>query len=112
MAVGGPLLFLLFLLVMLSGDSDKDTRLGAIVLMAGSALAAVTGYGLLRKLKFGMVLIFVWTGLHAVLVLLALIAMLAPDRAAALGLLLYALVSLGIWTACAAYYYKRRQLFR
>jgi hypothetical protein len=110
MLVGGPLLFLLFLFVLLAPDSDQDARLGAIILMVGLALATITGLGLVLQMKMGLILVYIWTGLHVALVFVALLAMVA-DPKAALPALVLLLFGVAFWSVCSVYYYRRRSLF-
>ena len=113
MLVGGPLFFLLFLAVLLVPESDQETRLGAIILMVLLALSAVTGFGLVRKTKMGMVMVFVWAGLHLFLVGLCLLALVAePKEPSTPIVLLVVLVGLVFWSFCSVYYYRRRHNFR
>jgi FtsH-binding integral membrane protein len=110
--VGSPLFFLLFLAVLLDPKSDSETRLGAIILMVLLGLTALTGFGLVRKSKLGMILVFVWTGLHVFFVGLCLLALVAqPKEPTMLVALLVVLVGLAFWIACSVYYYRRRHIF-
>jgi len=111
--VGSPLLFLLFLAVLVAPDSDKETRLGAIILMILLAFSAFTGFALVRKSMLGMILTFVWTGLHVLFVAICLLALVAqPKEPTMLIALLVVLVGLAFWIGCSVYYYRRRNLFR
>lgn len=113
MLVGSPLFFLLFLAVLLAPDSDHDTRLGAIILMVLLALGAVTGLGLVRKMKMGMILVFAWAGLHLFFLGLCLLALVAkPNEPSVLIALLVVGVGLAFWSVCSVYYYRRRRIFR
>ena len=111
MLVGGPVFFLLFLYVLLAPDSDRDARFGAILLMVLLALATLTGFGLVRQLKFALILVYVWAGLHLALVAVALLAMVADPKAALPALLLLGLGTV-FWSVCSVYYHRRRTLFR
>ncbi|HEV2021697.1 MAG TPA: zinc ribbon domain-containing protein [Terriglobales bacterium] len=113
MLVVSPLLFLLFLAVLLDPKSDSETRLGAGILMLLLGLAALTGFGLVRKSKMGMILVFVWAGLHVFFVGICLLALVAqPKEPTFLIMLLMVLVGLAFWIACSVYYYHRRHIFR
>jgi hypothetical protein len=110
--VGSPLLFLLFLAVLVDAKSDSETRLGAIILMVLLGLSALTGLGLVRKSKLGMILSFVWAGLHVFFVGICLLALVAePKEPTMLVALLMVLVGLAFWSACSVYYYRRRHIF-
>jgi hypothetical protein len=112
MLVGSPLLFLLFLAVLVDAKSDSETRLGAIILMVLLGLSALTGLGLVRKSKLGMILSFVWAGLHVFFVGICLLALVAePKEPTMLVALLMVLVGLAFWSACSVYYYRRRHIF-
>ena len=107
---GCPLLFLLFLVVFFAPSSDRDTKLGAVMLMAGLAFGTLVGFTIIRKKFLGMILVFVCTGLHLPLAGLFVLAMFAPQHPPAAGALVVAsLVGFACWAACSAYYYKRRQ---
>jgi hypothetical protein len=113
MLVTNPLLFLLFLAVLLDPKSDSETRLGCAVLMVLLGLGTLTGVGLVRKSKLGMILVFVWTGLHLFFVGIFLLALVAKphDRSMAIALLLM-VAGLGFWSLCSVYYYRRRFTLR
>ena len=112
MLVGCPLFFLLFLAVMVAPDSDSETRLGAVILMVLLGLGALSGFGLVRKSKLGMILVFAWTGLHVFFVLICLLALAAEPKEPSIPImLLFVLVGLGFWVACSVYYYRRRHIF-
>ncbi len=109
MLVGCPLFFLLFVAVLVDPESDSETRLGAVILMGLLALGTLTGFGLVRKSKLGMILVFVWTGLHVFFVLICLLAIAAEPKDPSMAiLLLVVLAGLGFWAACSVYYYRRR----
>ena len=113
MLVGSPLLFLLFLAVLLDPKSDSETRLGAVILMVLLALGAVSGLGLVRKTKMGMILVFIWAGLHLFFVGLCLLALAAEPKEPSVPIvLLFVLFGLAFWAVCSLYYYRRRQTFR
>lgn len=113
MLVGCPLFFLLFLAVLLDRESDSETRLGAVILMVLLALGALTGFGLVRKSRMGMILVFVWTGLHLFFVGMCLLALVAEPKEPSVAIvLLVVLVGLAFWSVCSVYYYRRRQNFR
>lgn len=113
MLVGCPLFFLLFLAVLVAPESDQETRLGAIILMVLLALGALTGFGLVRKSRMGMILVFVWTGLHVFFVGICLLALVgAPKEPSIAIVLLVVLVGLAFWSVCSVYYYRRRHNFR
>lgn len=113
MLVGCPLLFLLFLAVLVAPESDHETRLGAVILMVLLALGALTGFGLVRKSRMGMILVFVWTGLHVFFVGICLLAVIGAPKEPSIAIaLLVVLVGLAFWGLCSVYYYRRRQLFR
>lgn len=112
MLVGCPLFFLLFVAVLVDPESDSETRLGAVILMGLLGLGALTGFGLVRKSKLGMILVFVWTGLHVFFVLICLLAIAAEPKDPTMAImLLVVLVGLGFWVACSVYYYRRRHSF-
>ena len=113
MLVGSPLFFLLFLAVLVAPESDHETRLGAVILMVLLALGAITGFGLVRKMKMGMILVFVWTGLHLFFVGLCLLALVAEPKEPSIPMvLLVVLAGLAFWLVCSVYYYRRRHIFR
>jgi hypothetical protein len=113
MLVASPLLFLVFVAVLVDPKSDSETRLGCIILMALLGLATVTGFGLVRKSKLGMILVFVWTGLHVFFVGICLLALVAQPKEATMRIaLLLMLVGLVFWGLCSVYYYRRRHDFR
>ncbi len=113
MLVTCPLLFLLFVAVLLDPKSDSDTRLGSIILMVLLAFGFFTGLGLVRKSKMGMTLVFIWTGLHVFFVGICLLALVgAPKEPSIPIVLMVVLVGLAFWGACSVYYYKRRHTFR
>ena len=113
MLVGSPLFFLLFAAVLAAPESDHETRLGAVILMVLLALGAITGFGLVRKIKMGMILVFVWAGLHLFFVGLCLLALVAePKEPTTPIVLLVVLVGLTFWAVCSVYYYRRRHVFR
>ena len=110
--VASPLLFLLFLAVLVAPESDRETRLGAVILMVLLGLSALTGLLLVRKSKMGMILVFVWTGLNVLFVGICLLALVAkPTEPTFLIALLVVLVALAFWIGCSVYYYRRRQMF-
>ena len=112
MLVGCPLFFLLFLAVLLDPKSDSDTRLGSIILMVLLGLGALTGFGLVRKSKMGMILVFVWAGLHVFFVGICLLALVgAPKEPSIPIVLLVVLLGLAFWSVCSVYYYRRRSIF-
>ena len=113
MTIGGPILFLLFLLVLLMPGSDQDTRIGAVMFMVLLAVGTVTGLGLLRKMRFGLFMVYAWAGLHVLFTLIGLLALVgAPgDRNVHIAAVVI-FVGLAFWTCCAVYYYRRRTLFR
>lgn len=113
MLVASPLLFLLFLAVLVAPESDRETRLGSIILMVLLGLGAVTGFGLVRKSKLGMILVFVWAGLHVFFVGICLLALLAQPKEPSMRIALL-LVAAGLifWGLCSAYYYRRRHSLR
>lgn len=109
MLVSCPLLLLIFVAVLVDPASDSETRLGAVILMTLLGLGALTGFGLVRKSKLGMILVFVWTGLHVFFVLICLLALAAEPKEPSIPIvLLFVLVGLGFWAACSVYYYRRR----
>lgn len=113
MLVASPLLFLLFLAVLVAPESDQETRLGAIILMVGLAFGALTGFGLVRRSKLGMILVFVWAGLHVFFVGICLLALVAEPKEPTMAIaLLLVLVGLIFWSLCSVYYYRRRHNFR
>ena len=113
MLVASPLLFLLFLVVLVDPESDSETRLGCIILMALLGLGAVTGFGLVRKSKLGMILVFVWAGLHVFFVGICLLALVAEPKEPTMKIaLLLMLAGLIFWSLCSAYYYRRRHSLR
>jgi len=113
MLVASPLLFLLFLVVLVDPESDSETRLGCIILMALLGLGAVTGFGLVRKSKLGMILVFVWAGLHVFFVGICLLALVAEPKEPTMRIaLLLVLVGLIFWSLCSVYYYRRRHSLR
>lgn len=113
MLVASPLLFLLFLAVLVAPESDHETRLGAIILMVLLGLGAVTGFGLVRKSKLGMILVFIWAGLHVFFVGICLLALVAEPKEPTMAIaLLLVLVGLIFWSLCSVYYYRRRHNFR
>lgn len=87
MLIGGPLLFLIFLAVLMDPKSDSETHLGAIILM-------------------------VLTGLHVLFVGICLLAVVGkpgdPSILTALGV---CLIGLAFWSMCSVYYYRRRHIF-
>ena len=113
MLVTNPLLFLLFLAVLVDPKIDSETRLGCVIVMVLLGLGTLTGVGLVRKSKLGMILSFVWTGLHVLFVGICLLALVAKpkerDMAIALALMLAGLV---FWSLCSVYYYRRRFTLR
>ena len=110
--VASPLLFLLFLAVLVAPESDRETRLGAVILMVLLGLSALTGLLLVRKSKMGMILVFVWTGLNALFVGICLLALVTkPTDPTFLIALLVVLVGLAFWSGCSIYYYRRRHIF-
>ncbi len=110
--VASPLLFLLFLAVLVAPESDRETRLGAGILMVLLGLSALTGLLLVRKSKMGMILVFVWTGLNLLFVGMCLLALVAkPTDPTFLIALLVVLVGLAFWIGCSVYYYRRRHIF-
>ena len=112
MLVSNPLLFLLFLAVLVAPESDRETRLGCIILMALLGLGTVTGFGLVRRSKLGMILVFVWTGLHVFFVGICLLALAAQPKEPTMRIaLLLVLVGMIFWSLCSVYYYRRRQMF-
>lgn len=113
MLIASPLLFLLFLVVLLTPASDAQTRKGAVMFMVLLALGTVTAFGLVRKLRFGLLLVYIWAGLHILFMLIGLLAILgAPgDRSVHIGVVVI-LAGLVFWMLCATYYHKRRTLFR
>ena len=112
MLVASPLLLLLFLAVLLDPKSDHETRLGAIILMVLLALGALTGFLLVRKSRMGMILVFVWTGLHLLFAGICLLAIAAQPKDPAMFIaLLVVLVGLAFWAGCSVYYYRNRQVF-
>lgn len=112
MLVASPLFFLIFLAVLVDPKSDSETRLGAVIFLFLLGLAALTGLGLVRKWKMGMILTFVFAGLHVFFVLLCLLALVAqPKDPAMLIALVVVLVGTAFWLGCSIYYYRRRQLF-
>jgi len=111
--VGSPLFLLLFGAVLVDPGSDSETRMGAVIIMVALAVGALTGFGLVRKTKMGMILVFVLTGLHLFFVGLCLLALVAEPKEPSVALvLLLMLGGLGFWSVCSVYYYKRRQDFR
>ena len=113
MLVGSPLFFLLFLAVLLDPKSDSETRLGAVILMVLLALGALTGFGLVRKSKLGMILVFVWAGMHLFFVGLCLLALAAEPKEPSVPIvLMFVLFGLAFWGVCSVYYYRRRHNFR
>lgn len=113
MLVGCPPFFLLFLQVLMDPKSDSDMRVAAGVFMGLMALAALTGFGLVRKMKMGMILVFVWAGLHVWLVGLFLLAILGESKDPRFPIaLVVALVGLAFWIVCSVYYYRRRHNLR
>jgi hypothetical protein len=112
MVIGGPILFLLFLWVFFMPGADHDTRLGAVVLMIAFAVGAVNGVGLLRKKRFGLLMVYAWAGLHVLFALIGVLALIgAPgDRDVHIGVLVI-LMGLVFWMLCAAYYHRRRGIF-
>ena len=113
MLVASPLLFLLFMAVLVDPKSDHETRLGSIILMVLLAFGAFTGLGLVRKSRLGMILVFVWTGLHVFFVGICLLALAAQPRDRSIAIALLAvLVGLAFWGLCSAYYYHRRFTLR
>lgn len=113
MLVASPLLFLLFVAVLVDPQSDSETRLGSIILMVLLGLGAVTGFGLVRKSKLGMILVFVWAGLHVFFVGICLLALVAEPKEPTMAIaLLLVLVGLIFWGVCSVYYYRRRHDFR
>jgi hypothetical protein len=113
MLVGGPLLLLLFLAVLVDPNSDSETRLGAVILMILLGFGAITGLGLVRKAKWGMILVFVWAGLHLFFVGLCLLALAAEPKEPSVPIvLMFVLFGLAFWAACSVYYYRRRQDLR
>jgi hypothetical protein len=87
--------------------------MGAVIIMVALAVGALTGFGLVRKTKMGMILVFVLTGLHLFFVGLCLLALVAEPKEPSVALvLLLMLGGLGFWSVCSVYYYKRRQDFR
>src|SRR5574341_1651397 len=112
MLVSCPLLFLLFAAVLVDPESDSETRLGAVILMALPGLGRLTGFGLVRKSKLGMILVFVWTVLHIFFVLICLLALAAEPKEPSIPIMLgLVLLGLGFWVACSVYYYRRRHSF-
>lgn len=112
MLVGCPLFFLLFVAVLVDPESDSETRLGAVILMGLLGLGGLTGFGLVRKSKLGMILVYVWTGLHVFFVLICLLAIAAEPKDPTMAIMLgVVLVGLGFWVACSVYYYRRRHIF-
>jgi FtsH-binding integral membrane protein len=110
--VASPLLFLLFLAVLVAPESDRETRLGAVILMVLLGLSALTGLLLVRKSKMGMILVFVLTGLNALFVGICLLALVAQPKEPTFRIaLLLVLVGLVFWIGCSVYYYRRRQMF-
>lgn len=112
MVIGGPLLFLLFLGVFLMPGADHDTRLGAVMFMVLLAVGALTGLGLVRKMRFGLLMVYAWAGLHAVFTLVGLLALIgAPgDRNVHIAAVVI-LLGLAFWICCAVYYHHRRSIF-
>ncbi len=102
----------LFLLVFLMPGADHDTRLGAVMFMVVLALGAVTGLGLLRKMRFGLLMVYAWAGLHVLFAMIGALALLgAPgDRNVHIGVVAI-LVGLVFWLMCAVYYHRRRAIF-
>ena len=77
------------------------------------ALGTLTGFGLVRKMKIGMILVFVWAGLHVFLVGLFLLALVAaPKEPGTASVLMGVFVGLIFWMLCSVYYYRRRHIFR
>lgn len=112
MLVGSPLFFLIFLAVLVDPKSDSETRLGAVIFLFALGLAALTGLGLVRKWKMGMILTFVFAGLHVLFVGIFLLALAAqPKEPAMLIALLVVLVGTAFWLGCSVYYYRRRDIF-
>ena len=113
MLVGSPLFLLLFLAVLMAPESDHETRLGAVILMVLLALGTITGFGLVRKTKMGMVMVFVWAGLHLFFVGLCLLALAAEPKEPSIPIvLMVVLAGLVFWILCSVYYYRRRHIFR
>jgi hypothetical protein len=113
MLVTNPLLFLLFLAVLVAPESDRETRLGCVILMALLGLGTVTGFGLVRKSKLGMILVFVWAGLHVFFVGICLLALMAHPKEPSMRIaLLLVLAGLIFWGFCSVYYYRRRHSLR
>lgn len=112
MLVGSPLFFLIFLAVLVDPKSDSETRLGAVIFLVLLGLTALTGLGLVRKSKMGMILTFVVTGLHVCFVGICLLALVAqPREPTMLIALVVVLMGTAFWIACSAYYYRRREIF-
>ena len=113
MLISSPLFFLLFLAVLVDPKSDSETRLGSIILMVLLAFGALTGFGLVRRSRLGMILVFVWAGLHVLFVGLCLLALAAQPKEPTMAIaLLVVLVGLAFWGVCSVYYYRRRHIFR
>ena len=112
MLVGSPLFFLLFTAVLLKPDSDAQTREGSVMFMVLLALGAITGLGLVRRMKLGLRLVYVWAGLHVAFAGIGVLAIIgAPGSSDIRIAMVLILVGLVFWMLCAAYYHKRHTLF-
>ena len=112
MLVGGPLFFLLFLAVLLAPTSDRQTREGAVIFLVLLALGTLTGLGLVRKMRLGLRLVYVWAAMQAAFVLIGILTLIgAPgdsDVHVAFGVILVGFV---FWMICLPYYHKRKAIF-
>lgn len=112
MLILGPLLFLLFAAVLVAPTSDRQTREGAIMFMVLLALATITGYGVVRKIRLGLRLVYIWAALQVAFTLIVLLALVgAPGESSVHIAAVVIFVGLVFWMLCAAYYHKRRALF-
>lgn len=112
MLVLGPLFFLLFAAVLAAPGSDRQTREGAVMFMVLLALAAVTGFGVVRKMRLGLRLVYIWAALHVAFTLIGLLALVGAPGDTNVHIAAVAIfVGLVFWMLCAVYYHKRRALF-